>query len=187
MVGTPSPRKGPDLFLELGVTMRDSAESGRVVLLWIGGIRDSPKFQQLSEGVQRFGLSEMVRLIPSVDDPWPLMDLLDVFVLTSREDPFPLACLEAAALGKPVVCFDSGGAKEFVEEDCGIVLHGLDVEAMASAVRLLLSSQELRRRFGEAARRKVRGRHDIAVGAPALYAVLSRTLTSGFEARGVRQ
>jgi glycosyltransferase involved in cell wall biosynthesis len=57
----------------------------------------------------------------------------DVFALVSREDPFPVVCLEAASLGKPIVCFNSSdGEKEFVENDCGFVVPDLDIEIMTT-------------------------------------------------------
>src|SRR2546425_8840604 len=91
----------------------------------------------------------------------------DVFVLTSREDPYPLVCLEAAALEKPIVCFaNAGGASEFVEKDCGFVVPYLDMLAMADRIVSLIDSADRRRTMGTAARRKVKERHDVSRAAP---------------------
>jgi hypothetical protein len=39
-------------------------------------------------------------------------------------------CLEAAALGKPIICFgDAGGMPEFIEEVCELVVPYLDILA----------------------------------------------------------
>ncbi|MDH6063711.1 hypothetical protein, partial [Umezakia ovalisporum] len=39
-------------------------------------------------------------------------------------------CLEAASLGKPILCFDkAGGEPEFVEDDCGFIVPYLDLDA----------------------------------------------------------
>ena len=106
-------------------------------------------------------------------NPLDYFALFDVSVSLSREDPFPLVVLEAASMGKPTVCFDrAGGAKEFVEEDCGYVVPYLDIQAMSSKVVDLLKSVELRQRLGRNALNKVRARCDVQVGGPQLLAVI---------------
>ena len=101
-------------------------------------------------------------------------------MLTSREDPYPLVCLEAAAVAKPIVCFaGAGGMPEFVEEDCGFVVPYLDIMAMADRVGLLLDSLECRITMGAAARRKVTRRHDISRAAPRIMEVIERTIAVG--------
>ena len=84
-------------------------------------------------------------------------------VLTSREDPYPVVCLEKAALEKPIVCFaNAGGASAFVEEDHGFVVPYLDGPAMADRIVPLIDSADRRRTMGTAARRKATERHDVS-------------------------
>jgi glycosyltransferase involved in cell wall biosynthesis len=84
--------------------------------------------------------------------------------------------LEAAALGKPIVCFaEAGGMPEFVEEDCGFVVPYLDVAAMAERVVCLLESRECRLKMGEAARHKITERHDVSVAGPQIVNIIERT------------
>jgi len=97
--------------------------------------------------------------------------------LVSREDPFPLVCLEAASLGKPIVCFDkAGGMPEFVEDDCGFIVPYLDTEAMAEKIIELIKNPELRQRLGERARKKVKERFDVEVQAPKIFSLIQRTM-----------
>jgi glycosyltransferase involved in cell wall biosynthesis len=105
----------------------------------------------------------------------------DVFALVSREDAFPLAIMEAAAVGVPTVCFDgaAGGGCEFVEADAGRVVPYLDLDAMAERVLEFLRDDELRSRLGQRARRKVRERYDISVMAPKLVRTIERMLATG--------
>jgi glycosyltransferase involved in cell wall biosynthesis len=85
--------------------------------------------------------------------------------------------LDAASLGKPVVCFgDAGGTPEFVENDAGAVVPYLDLEAMAAAVTRLVDDRDLRVRLGETGRRKVLERHDIGVGAPQIARTLGEIM-----------
>jgi glycosyltransferase involved in cell wall biosynthesis len=126
------------------------------------------------------GLTEKVRFTGAVLKPADYLAAADVFVLTSREDPYPLVCLEAAAVAKPIVCFaGAGGMPEFVEEDCGFVVPYLDIMAMADRVVLLLDSLECRVTMGAAARRKVTERHDVSRAAPRIMEIIERTIAVG--------
>jgi glycosyltransferase involved in cell wall biosynthesis len=99
-------------------------------------------------------------------------------VLTSREDPYPLVCLEAAALEKPIVCFaGAGGMPEFVENDCGFVVPYLDIAAMADRVTFLLNSPERRLAMGVVARRKVEQNHDICAIGPRIMEIIEKTIS----------
>jgi glycosyltransferase involved in cell wall biosynthesis len=121
------------------------------------------------------GLQDRVHFVGARTNYLDYLASFDVFTLVSREDCFPLAMLEAALFSTPIVCFDSaGGAKEFVESDCGFVIPFLDVQAMAEKVAMLLESAELRDDLGRRAANKVRDRHDISVIAPRILQVIKR-------------
>ena len=165
-MGTLHLRKGADLLVALAHSVfRRNSQSRPVHFLWIGGNpEDVPVFQ--AEAAQA-GLSGQVHFIGQRREPLNLVDACDIFALLSREDPYPLVMLEAASLGKPIVCFDrSGGAIEFVEDDAGIAVPYLDVEAMAEGLSKLIESESLRTRLGENARNKACERHDVSVAAP---------------------
>jgi glycosyltransferase involved in cell wall biosynthesis len=150
-----------------------------VYFVWVGG-GWSPDPEQFEHDIRKSGLAEKVRFTGAVTNPADYCGAADVFVLTSREDPYPLVCLEAAALGKPIVCFgEAGGMPEFVEEDCGSVVPYLDVAAMADRVIALLGAPELRQTLGAAARRKVTERHDIGVAGPKILEIIERTIARG--------
>jgi glycosyltransferase involved in cell wall biosynthesis len=131
----------------------------------------------LQYDLNRLGLADRVHFVGARPNPQDYLAVFDVFTLVSREDPFPLVSLEAASLGKPVVCFaGSGGAPEFVESDSGFVVPYLDLEGMADRCVELLRSPELRARLGQCAAAKVRQRHDVAVVGPQLAQLLRRLL-----------
>jgi glycosyltransferase involved in cell wall biosynthesis len=101
----------------------------------------------------------------------------EVFLLTSREDPFPLVVLEAAAFGKPIVCFEcAGGAPEFVQRDAGVCVPFGDVEAMASAAMTLAQAPEKRATLGAVARQRVVENHSVGFGAARILEILRRFL-----------
>lgn len=158
--GTTDWRKGPDLFIQLALRISKRNARCPVHFVWIGGSPLSAEFIQLLYEVEKAGLSGKVHFMGSRSTPFEYYAACDVFVLTSREDPFPRVCLEAASLAKPIVCFDqAGGAKEFVENDSGFVVPFLDINQMADKLICLLEDSDLRQRMGKQALDKVREHH----------------------------
>jgi phosphatidylinositol alpha-1,6-mannosyltransferase len=84
----------------------------------------------------------------------------EVFVLTSRHtetefEGYGIAAVEAALCGKPaVVSGDCGLEEAVVDGQTGIVVPPDDAPATAAAILSLLENEGLRRRMGEAARRR---------------------------------
>jgi glycosyltransferase involved in cell wall biosynthesis len=172
--GTPCWRKGTDLFVH--VARMVCQQRSRARFMWIGSGPPS-EIAQLQQDARVCGIAEKVRFTGGVLKPADYMCAADIFLLTSREDPYPLVCLEAAALGKPIVCFaDAGGEPEFVEDDCGFVVPYLDIMAMAERVIFLLDERERRVAMGEAARQKVTERHDTNGAAPRIMEIMERTI-----------
>jgi glycosyltransferase involved in cell wall biosynthesis len=166
--------KGPDLFVQLA---RDVCRRRRdVYFVWIGG---GPPLDvaQFEHDIRALGLSERIRLTGAVKETADYLAAADVFVLTSRQDSYPLAGLEAAALQKPIVCFaGAGGMPEFVEGDCGLIAPYLDITAMAGQIRSLLDSTDCRLKMGEASRRKVAQRHDVIGAAPQIMRIIEQII-----------
>jgi glycosyltransferase involved in cell wall biosynthesis len=78
-----------------------------------------------------------------------------VVVCPSHREGFGVACLEAMAHGRPVVASAVGGLLDLVVDgETGIHVPPGDVPALRSAIERLLADRELRRRMGEAGRRR---------------------------------
>jgi glycosyltransferase involved in cell wall biosynthesis len=166
--------KGTDIFVRLAENVCKQRDRARFV--WVGD-RSGWMIPQHEHEVAMIGLTNKVRFTGTVDRPEDYLSAADVFVLPSREDSFPLVCLEAAALSKPIVCFaDSGGMPEFVEEDAGIIVPYLDVQTMANRLIGLLDSSECRRILGATARRKVAEHHDVSMAAPRIASIIENMI-----------
>jgi glycosyltransferase involved in cell wall biosynthesis len=73
----------------------------------------------------------------------------------------PMAVLEAAAAGLPVVATAMGGIPELVEDGrTGLLVPPADSVTLARALTAVVSDPEEARRMGQAGRRAVRTRHD---------------------------
>lgn len=177
--GAPGWRKGSDLFLQVARRLRQAGEPNGLRFLWVGGAGSDTEAQRFTHDLQALGLDGACRRVActaEVDDYYCAMD---VFALTSREDPFPLVMLEAAVHGLPTVCFAaSGGGPEFVGDDAGIVVPYLDLDAFAQAIAALRAEPLRRVSLGHAARRKVRQHHCVETQGPKLLRSIERCLAA---------
>lgn len=154
-------RKGNDLFVTLArqVIGRESDDTAPVHFVWVG-VPPGPLREDLLLDIRKAGVDGRVHLIPPTPDVLRYMSRFDVFVLCSREDPYPLVVFEAGLCHVPVVCFDgAGGAPELVETDGGFIVPYLDLDAMSSRVLDLLQQPELRRQMGRRLGEKILQRH----------------------------
>jgi glycosyltransferase involved in cell wall biosynthesis len=63
--------------------------------------------------------------------------------MPSREDPFPLVCIEMGLLGIPIVCFEKAtGTAEVLSNGGGKIIPYLDIESMAETIVFYYSNQE---------------------------------------------
>jgi lipopolysaccharide biosynthesis protein/glycosyltransferase involved in cell wall biosynthesis len=178
--GTTDARKGPDLFLEVAARVRGRT-AGSVHFVWVGAETRPGERAALRARAAETGLGDVVSFHEAVDTPLPYMLAADAFVLPSREDPFPLVCLEAADCGLPIVCFrDAGGMPDFVGSDCGAVVPHSDVGRMAGRLVWLSSDKARLQAFGERARSKVRQQFDVSVKGREIYEALRTAVQQGF-------
>ena len=78
-----------------------------------------------------------------------------VVACPSHREGFGVACLEAMAHGRPVVAGGVGGLLDLVVNgETGIFVEPGNVHALRAALERLLDDPELRRRMGEAGRRR---------------------------------
>jgi glycosyltransferase involved in cell wall biosynthesis len=111
---------------------------------------------QLERQIATLGLQDRVRLIGWRSDAARLIELADVFALSSVAEGMPLAIMMAMALGKPVVANAVDGVPELVAEgETGLLVAPRDATAFAAALRRTLEDPALRRRFGAAGRLRV--------------------------------
>lgn len=153
-------RKGVDLVVPLARLIPATIRGRPVQLIWVGGVAPDFGIATLRDDVRKAEVADRVHFVGATSTALDWMSTFDVHALLSREDPFPLVVLEAAALGVPTVCFSgAGGAPEFVRTDAGAAVPYLDVRHFAELVGALLSDDSYRNRLGDAARLRVQSAH----------------------------
>ena len=173
-------RKGPDLFVALAAALGDRSGGPSPHLVWVGGVPGRGAWEETAADLMQRGLVDRVHLVGEQRRVADWYELFDVFVLTSREDPFPLVALEAAQAGCAIVAFDQGGAPELLVppdgSPAGVVVPALDVRAMAEAVLGLLADPGQADTLGAAGAERVAQRHVTSVAAPRLLTEIEALL-----------
>ena len=168
-------RKGPELFVE--VARRVLKTNPNTYFIWVGGKQSSAGYKELARDVRMLGLEKQLILAGEQVDIHSYYNAFDIFLLTSREDPFPLVCLESALAYTPIVCFaEAGGMPEFVRDDAGAVVPYLDLDAMAAKVSELLNDKSLQQRQAQVAHDRVLQMCTIEVAGPQIVKLLEATV-----------
>jgi glycosyltransferase involved in cell wall biosynthesis len=124
-----------------------------VALVVIG---DGPLKEDLHDYVSDAEISDAVFFLGERYDVPQLLQVLDVFVLSSRIEGMSLTLLEAMAAGLPIVATDVGGNSEVVAAgETGILIEPGNPAALAKAVEKFVSDSELARTMGERGRTRV--------------------------------
>jgi len=134
-------RKGADMFMELAKRMIDRGL--KVKLVWVGG---QPFKEPFMGDFATY--RDYFTLLSEKKNPFPYVQLADVFILPAREDPFPLVVLEAMALSKPTVVFkDAGGIHEAIQ-DAGVIVSPMTVDAFEDALVTCITDKGARDMYG---------------------------------------
>ncbi len=127
---------------------------GRLLIVGDGPLR--PKLQRQ---VERLGLQDKVIFLGEVEDLIPYYYAADVFVLASvaRTEAFGIVQLEAMACAKPVVNTSLASGVPLVSKHAltGLTVPPGNVNELAAAISLILDDDDLRLKYGLAARRRV--------------------------------
>lgn len=126
-------------------------------------VGDGEMRRALESDARHSGLADRVHFTGWADDVAAALAAVDVVVLTSRNEGTPVALIEAAAAGRPVVAADVGGVRHVVVDGTtGFLVRAGEIEEMATRVRQLLYSRNLRARMGSAGRQDALRRFDKA-------------------------
>lgn len=140
---------------------RDTIEAFEQVLAHLPEARllvvgDGPARPHLEKLVERAELDGSIIFTGRRSDVPDILASLDLFVHPSRNDPCPLAVLEAAAAGLPIVAYDEGGIPEIVADgETALLGPTTNVTALGENMLAILDDRDLSRRMGHAARERI--------------------------------
>jgi len=126
--------KRPDLFIEAAALTLKEVNQITFVMVGEGYLRPG-----LEQKVKDLGIEGNVIFTGSQENVIPYLKLFDIGVITSESEGFANAILEYMAAELPVVCFDSGGNRELIEDGLnGFIVSEISAKGIADMlVRLL--------------------------------------------------
>jgi glycosyltransferase involved in cell wall biosynthesis len=119
-------------------------------------VGNGPLHEQLRARAARIGLDAEPRfaLLPFTPPAARALAALDVFVLPSSWEAFPIGVLEALACGVPQVVSDVGGSREAVTPQTGMLVEPEDPLALAEAIVAMLDDGPRREEAARASRKR---------------------------------
>ncbi|MBT2692661.1 glycosyltransferase family 4 protein [Bacillus sp. ISL-55] len=147
ILGRLSPEKNIPFFLKIAEKL-----NGESYEFLIAG--DGPDRDKIEDIIKQTGLEDRVRMLGNISNPDDFLASIDVFVLTSFREAFPMSILEAFAVGTPVVTINVGGISEAVHnEETGILIESHSEDVFALRISELLRDTDKAEQIRSAARR----------------------------------
>ncbi len=126
-------------------------------------LQEGPELEALKRHVRRSGMEDVVEFagrLPDLEEVFQRMVDSDALLHPALHEAFGQACLEALALGVPVICLDWGGPGMIVDEGCGFKVEPGDragtVAALAEAIVELAARKRAGEDFSAAARERAK-------------------------------
>jgi glycosyltransferase involved in cell wall biosynthesis len=117
---------------------------------------DGPERASLEALARELGIETRVSFLGHRDDMPDLLAAADVVVLPSLYEGLPISLLEAMGAAKPVIATRIGGTDELITSGHdGLLVEPKDSQALATAVRSMLSDPDLARQLAARARQTV--------------------------------
>jgi glycosyltransferase involved in cell wall biosynthesis len=179
-VGRIEPLKGYRSTLEALSRLRDIPNW----TYWLVGGPQRPEegtyFQELQALAQSSGLADRVRFAGQRSDVTAVLQAADIYCQpNTAPEGFGITFVEAQAAGLPIVSSALGGALEIVETDCGRVVPAGDIDAIAAALKELVTDRSLRQQLGANGRLISRARCDLGRQMRRTQEVLARVAVEG--------
>jgi glycosyltransferase involved in cell wall biosynthesis len=166
-------RKGSDLFIQVARYLKTYNPNLKIKFTWVGYISLLEQ-NIINEDLLKTQLLDVVSFVGEQKNPTSFYDDFDIFLMISREDPFPLVCIEVGMLGKPIVCFEKAtGTAEIIEKGGGYIVPYLSIESISDKIiyymhnpKIILAQGEINKKeFAKFTPEKI---------CPLIFSVLSR-------------
>jgi glycosyltransferase involved in cell wall biosynthesis len=132
------------------------AAGARVRLTVLGDGELRPALEALA---LELGIGDATSFLGYRDDVLPYLAEADMAVLSSANEGTPVALIEAAAAGRPLVGTDVGGVADVIAPGTGKLVESGDDVALGAVLAELAGDRKLRLEMGSRAREHVRERY----------------------------
>ncbi len=129
--------KGPDIFLKVIEKLKKEIPD-----LWV--LLSGPARGYIKNGLDKLGIPYRHEYLKDYQDLSDFYDALDLYIITSREEGGPKACLESMSKGVPLVTTAVGQCRDLVENGKNAMMAEIDdVSELAKFSLEILSNDKL--------------------------------------------
>lgn len=167
--------KGLDVLLDAWERVCGSRDGQELLLLLVGSGADAPRLHAEIALRTIDNIKWRDQFLLDRNALLPYLCAADIYVLPSRHEGFPVAPIEAMAVGLPVVAADASGVCDIFEDgeqSGGVVVPRDDPGSLAIALGRLIDDSELRQAIGKRAQARALERYSLDVVGAQLRQVL---------------
>ena len=148
-MGRLDPQKGYDYLLHTAVKLKQEIPDWHLDIFGSGD--DEEMLKELAKKLQ---VDDFVSFHPPTKEVAKELCNSGMYVMSSRFEGLPMVLLEAQECGLPIVSFDcpEGPSEVIHDGEDGFLVPLADTDALAEKIITLAKDQEMRKRFGQAAK-----------------------------------
>ncbi|HOO55364.1 MAG TPA: glycosyltransferase family 4 protein [bacterium] len=139
--------KGYKYFIEAFRKVKETKPDARAILVGDGQMR-----KELQELAAEYGLENDILFTGVRTDIYDLLGIMDVYVVSSIFEGFPMGCLEAISCRVPIVATNVGGIPEMLEDKrTAFLLEPRDPVGMAEKINQIIDDPDVAGKLSDSA------------------------------------
>lgn len=155
-IGRYHPFKGYEYFIKAAKKVSKELPKTKFLIVGLDYHPSNKYLTCLRNLTKKLNLEDRFIFMDGREDVPQILASLDLFVLSTLEESFGRALIEAMACEKPIVAFGGGGVPEIVEDGVtGILVPPKNSEKITQAVLELLKDSEKAEKMGLSGRKRV--------------------------------
>lgn len=137
-IGRFSEQKNHEMLIEAFSKLVLDMPHTKLLLAGDGELRS-----EVEKKIKKLHLESNIKLLGVVDNVFDLLHSVDLFVLPSKYEGFPITLIEALGTGIPVIATDVGGVRDIITDQYSGLLCELDPEDLVNKIKRLNDDNEL--------------------------------------------
>jgi glycosyltransferase involved in cell wall biosynthesis len=148
-----NPIKGLEYYVEMANILNKKYQNCQFFIIGSCYSRQLQYFNNLQKIIKEKKI-ENIYVHQGTDNIAAILKAADIFVCSSISESSPMAVWEAMAMEKAIVSTDVGDVHLYIKDGVnGLLVPTRDAEALAAKVGILIEDNELRKKFGQLARK----------------------------------
>lgn len=177
VIGRVEPKKEQRLFIKACKRIKESYN--KVKFFIIGSCESTKYLKIIKDDIKRLSLVNNIFLTGLRSDIEEIIQDIDIIVLPSSDEGFPLSLVEGMIAGKAVISTNTGGVLELIKNNkTGLLVDPRDEKGLCRAVLSLLNNTKKRYRLGCNAKKEAIKRYGIDIFMNKIERILTKLRVS---------